>query len=284
MIEATVLVDGRAVWYAVDGDLGARPPLVCVPGGPGMSHDYLAPLAALRDAGRAIVFYDALGSGRSERPVRTWSTNDYVRELEMVVKALAVPRYHVFAHSAAGLAAYPYAIGRAPGLSGLVLGACPASIPALHRAIRPLLELSDDELARFERAERNEIARDTRYIQVANRYGQKYMCRMSPPPLGFVQSLQRMNADALRSIKGGLLFYTTAQASFDVTHELGNIAAKTLVTCGGHDFLSPEMSAKIAQAIPNGELAVFDQSAHIPHYEQPVEYVARLRRFLDECD
>ncbi len=62
-------VPGGRVWYRTLGG-GRAYPLIVVHGGPGGAHDYLEPLSALADE-RQIVFYDQLGSGRSDRPSDT---------------------------------------------------------------------------------------------------------------------------------------------------------------------------------------------------------------------
>ncbi len=46
---------------------GERPPLLTLHGGPGFPHNAFAPLAQLGDE-RAVVFYDQLGCGQSDRP------------------------------------------------------------------------------------------------------------------------------------------------------------------------------------------------------------------------
>ena len=59
--EGYVEVRGGRTWYRVVGE-GTAVPLVTVHGGPGGTHDYLEPLAALADE-RPVVFYDQLGAG-----------------------------------------------------------------------------------------------------------------------------------------------------------------------------------------------------------------------------
>jgi proline-specific peptidase len=277
--------DGRRVWYSVVGELDAGTPLVCVPGGPGMPHDYLEPLGALATQGRAVVFYDALGSGRSERlTTRGWHVDLYADELEALLQALGLERYHLFAHSAAGLAAYPHALRRPPGLVGLVLSSCPASIAAHHAGIRPLLGLSPVELDRFERAERNWLPRDLTYMNIAERYGRNHICRVSPQPDAFVRGLRGINRQAHAALKGGLCFYTTGLATWDVTSRLGEIAARTLVVCGRDDCMPPEAYRAIEQQIPRAELAIFEHSTHMPHLEEPERLVERVASFLAACD
>ncbi|KAJ1493594.1 hypothetical protein T484DRAFT_1767883 [Baffinella frigidus] len=85
VVEGSLTTRGCKIWYQV-----ARPPesqrglfetremrskraalpLVVLHGGPGIPHDYLLPLAGLAESagGRAVFFYDQLGSGNSDSP------------------------------------------------------------------------------------------------------------------------------------------------------------------------------------------------------------------------
>ena len=67
--------------------------------------------------GRRVVFYDAMGSGRSQKgPPETWTLATYVEETSAVCTALGLERYHLFAHSAASFVAFTQAIEHAPDL------------------------------------------------------------------------------------------------------------------------------------------------------------------------
>jgi L-proline amide hydrolase len=68
-VEGHLELGGRRTWYRVVGDLDAaahKAPLIICHGGPGATHDYVAPIAELYRTGRACVLYDQLGNGRSE--------------------------------------------------------------------------------------------------------------------------------------------------------------------------------------------------------------------------
>jgi proline-specific peptidase len=276
--------DGRQVWFSVVGELGGKPPLICVPGGPGAAHIYLKPMAGVAQLGRPVVFYDPLASGKSEFTERSdWSLEIYTEELAALIEALAVPRYHLFAHSAAALPVYTFAVRRPPGLAGLVMASCPASIPDYHAAMRARLALGAEALERFEKAERNELPRDVEYLKIADRFLK--MVLRQKPPADFMRGAEgSTNGKAHRAIKGGSCFYTTALATWDITPHLGDIAAKTLITCGRYDTVSPAMSSAIQARIPGAELAVFENSAHMPHIEEPALYIERVAQFLDRCD
>jgi proline iminopeptidase len=59
-----ITVNGAQLWYESEG---AGEPLFLISGGPGNSHDYFHPyFLALRDSYR-IIYFDALGRGKSDR-------------------------------------------------------------------------------------------------------------------------------------------------------------------------------------------------------------------------
>ncbi len=81
---------GYRTWYRVVGDLGsAATPLLALHGGPGSTHHYFAPLERLAQNGRAVVLYDQVGCGRSEkRPEREWSVALFLDELDALREEL----------------------------------------------------------------------------------------------------------------------------------------------------------------------------------------------------
>ena len=61
-MEGHLKLGGHRTWYRVVGDLDAsaqRAPVIICHGGPGATHDYVAPIAEqLGPTGRACVLYD----------------------------------------------------------------------------------------------------------------------------------------------------------------------------------------------------------------------------------
>ena len=94
---------GHRTWYRVVGDLDASAPtapVVICHGGPGATHDYVEPIAALSRSGRACVLYDQLGNGRSDHlpdaDPSFWTLELFERELAALADHLGIAgRYHV---------------------------------------------------------------------------------------------------------------------------------------------------------------------------------------------
>ena len=146
--------DGHRTWYRVVGDLdpaASRAPVVICHGGPGATHDYVAPIASqLVGSGRACVLYDQLGNGRSDHlpdaDPSFWTVELLERELAGLVEHLGIDRrYHVLGQSWGGMLALLHALERPPGLVSVVAPtrrrrlapSSPAPTSSSRRASRP---------------------------------------------------------------------------------------------------------------------------------------------------
>src|SRR3954469_20211517 len=149
-------------WYRIEGDLGGGgAPLVVLHGGPGATHDYLLSLTDLARDGRAVVFYDQVGNGRSThyqgRNGDFWTVDLFVRELHNLVDGLGIAdRHHILGQSWGGFLAQEYALTQPAGLRSLVLANTAASFPDFvseaNRLRQDLPPGVDDTLRRHEDA------------------------------------------------------------------------------------------------------------------------------------
>ena len=71
----------------------------------------MSSLARLADE-REVIFWDQLGCGNSERPSDTglWTMERSVAEMDAVVQALGLNRFHIFGNSWGGMLAQQYAL------------------------------------------------------------------------------------------------------------------------------------------------------------------------------
>ena len=68
--------------------------------------------------------------------------------------------------------------------------------------------------------------------------------------------------------------------NYDCTAHLGTIDVPTLFTCGRYDEATPETTAWYRSLLPNSEMVIFEQSAHMPHLEETERYLQVIRDFL----
>ena len=109
--ELMVPVEGGRVWVRVNGALDAdAAPAIFIHGGPGGTHSGFARYTTLADE-RAVILYDQLDSGKSDRPEdpANWRVERFVAELEAIRAALGVERWHVVGHSWGSALALEYA-------------------------------------------------------------------------------------------------------------------------------------------------------------------------------
>ena len=117
---------------------GAGRPLVCLPGGPGRTPDYLGDLGGLAGT-RELVLPDTRGTGESEVPADpgTFRCDRLAMDVEALRAELGLDRMDLLGHSAAGNVALLYAAAHPERIDHLVL-----VTPGL-RALG--LELTDEE-------------------------------------------------------------------------------------------------------------------------------------------
>ena len=73
-----------------------------------------------------------------------------------------------------------------------------------------------------------------------------------------------------------------ATADLDLTPALARFAFPTLVITGRYDMnVAPITAWRMANEIPGARFVVFEESGHLPAYEEPDRYRGVLEQFLD---
>jgi len=280
-------VPGGNVYYRTEGTGGV--PLLCLHGGPGMSHDYIAPLADLADE-RMVVFYDQLGCGRSDRPddPSLWTIERSVAEVAAVREGLGLERIHLFGNSWGGWLAMQYVLDRQPAPDSLVISSSP---PSVERAVREMNELRRQLPHDVQRVLDHHEARSffncPEYTAAVMVFYKRHLCRLQQWPEGVEQALgPGFGPGPYLTMWGPSEFgpVTGNLDGWDITDRLSEIRMPTLVTGGRHDEMRPEHMAVLAHGIPHAELVIFEESSHMAFVEEREAYVATIRRFLKEVD
>jgi proline iminopeptidase len=279
--------DGR-IYYDIHGE-GPGVPLLVLHGGPAGGHEYMAPLADMFAQQRPVVLYDQLGCGRSDHPddPALWRIERFAEEVGQVREALALDSVHLLGQSFGGMLAIEYMLGRPAGVVSLVLADTASGMPlAVHGFERLKAELPDDVRAALEEGERAGSTDSPAYGQALFVYYRRHVCRLEPwPPelLGMGQSM--MGNPVYQQMWGpNELTPTGNLTGWDRTDRLGEIAVPTLVTTGRYGEIVPECGEAIHAAIPGSSFVLFEQSAHLPHFEEPDRFQDVVGTFLDEVE
>jgi proline iminopeptidase len=269
------------------------PRLLFLHGGPGASHDYMLPqMLALADEYR-LIFYDQRGGGRSKSDDRgsiTWKT--HVTDLAALVRELSLEPLTLVGYSWGGLLALLYSIAAAGGFrdEGIVLTAsAPAPAPVRMVLICPapataaLRAQFSEELARRQRAPW--IAEERRAIAesgLRERDPAAYAKRIFELGVAgyFADPARARELTPFRVIARVQQSVWESLAGYDITEKLALVEAPTLVLHGAHDAIPLGSSEVIASALPQGELVILDESAHVPYVEGQDAFFAAVRDFL----
>jgi L-proline amide hydrolase len=287
--EAMVPVAGGRVYVRVNGDLrGPKPPLVAIHGGPGGTHNALAALLPLADE-RAVILYDQLDCGRSERPgdPRNWTVARFTGELEAIRAALGVERWHVCGHSWGGTIALEYGARRPVALAGLVLASPLVSTRSwIADADALRAELPPGERAALAVCDRVPVDADACETASAPFY-RAFNGRERPSAaLAAYERAGAGNPRLYRTMWGASEFVATGTLrDYDGEPLLARLEARrTLLMVGQYDEARPATALAFARRMPGSEIAVIPGAAHATMIDRPDETVATLRGFLARQD
>ena len=135
--EGFVPFRGMRTWYRIAGDLDSgKVPLLLLHGGPGTGSDAFEPLEALAGTGRAVVRYDQIGCGYSDRPgdPGLWTAGTFVDELLTVRRELRLDRVHLLGWSWGGMLALEYLLTVRQDVDSLILASSPVSVSRWNRS------------------------------------------------------------------------------------------------------------------------------------------------------
>ncbi|MFJ5230654.1 alpha/beta fold hydrolase [Kitasatospora sp. NPDC088391] len=265
--------DGTALHYERFGD---GPPLVALPGGPGMDARYLGTLGGL-DARRQLIRLDPRGCGRSAAPADPASCafDRQAADLEALREHLGVDSLDLLGHSAGALTAQRYAAEFPSRVRSLVL------VTPVGRATR---EPDAAELAAIRAARAGEewyadAAEAAELLEAGQGDPAALVRRMTPFFWGGWDERTRAAAfdDTLAPAAPWMreVFYRGAGAPRPVPMPV-------LAVAGARDGLIGTVPARLAaECHPRGRFALLEGAGHRPWVERPGEFTALVEEFLN---
>ena len=175
-----------------------------------------------------------------------------------------------------------YALTSPQAMKSLVLSNTCADMPHLIEELDRLrASLGPETVAMIQRHEAMDTLKHPAYEAATTTLNYRHVLRLDEWPEPVRASLGDWNMDVSGPMQGPNESSIPAISRTGIAFQICKaITVPTLILCGHHDELPPSCSMRMHQALRNSEIAVFPNSSHMPFYEEPEAYFARLRQFL----
>jgi proline iminopeptidase len=284
--EGYIKVTGGRIWYRIVGE-SSNTPLLLIHGGPGFPSYYLEPLAKLADE-RPVIFYDQLGSGKSDHPNQNdlWRIERFVEELAQLRKTLGLKNVHILGHSWGTMLTADYMLTKPDGVRSLILaGPCLSVSRWLSDAKNLVSTLPEPIQLIIEKNEKDRTYDSQEYQAAMMEFYKKYYCRRDPWPDLVAKSFTDLNQSVYMTMWGPSEFTATGSLrTFERAESLRNVNVPVLFTTGRYDEATPSTVEYYRSLVPGARLKIFEQSGHLTMHDEPETYVQAIREFFREVE
>lgn len=261
--------------------------VLCLNGGPGLPCDYLRDSHSwLADHGYRVIAFDQLGCGQSDFPddLSLWTVPRYAAELEHVRRSLGLGRVHLLGHSWGTFLAIEHSLVYPGGLKTLILQDGAGDVPHLVAELERLRSaLGPETVAMMHAHEAAGTLDHPEYQAAITILNYRHVCRLKEWPAPLKRSLDHWNMVIYQAMQGPNEFtFTGNYSTWNRLDDLHRIMAPALVSCGLHDELTPACSARLHNGLPNAKIEIFQNSSHMPFFEEPRAHAEMLLGFLDQ--
>ena len=284
--EGMIDVPGGKVWYRKIGN-GPGVPLLAMHGGPGGTSCRFEVLAPLADE-RPIIFYDQLGSGRSEHPTDTtlWRFPRFVAEVDAVRRALKLDRVHLLGHSWGGALAAEYMIATKPtGVVSVIFSSPLISTPRWIADADSLRQQLPEPIRRvLDDSEQAGTLDSKAYAAATDSFYARHVRRLPTVSIPRCEGVASNNT-IYRQMWGPTEFLSNGSLkSWTRSADMDDIATPSLFIAGEFDEARPSTLEEFRRTMPDAKLVVIPGGAHAAMREKPAEYIAAVRAFLREVE
>jgi len=282
------------VWTRRIGD-NPRIKVLLLHGGPGASDESFEGCETwFAGAGIEFIYYDQLGSFRSDQPddPDLWELSRFVEEVEQVRVALGLDaaNFYLLGHSWGGILAIEYALTYGQHLKALVVSNMMSSCPAYNAYAREVLEPAMDPaaLAEIRRLEAAGEFEDPRYMELLmEQHYVHHVLRMPPDawPGPVNRTFAHINQSIYVLMQGpSELGLSGRLVEWDRTADLGSITAPTLVIGATHDTMDPAYMEMMAGRFPRGEFLLCPDGSHMAMWDDERTWFEGLIGFIRRVD
>ncbi|MCA3256007.1 MAG: proline iminopeptidase-family hydrolase [Alphaproteobacteria bacterium] len=286
-----VPVPGGTLFARVNGRLDSgRPPLIMAHGGPGGCHAAFLPALPLA-ADRAVILYDQLDCGHSDKPgdPANWVPGRFAAEVEAVRAAFGLDRYHLLGASWGGSVALLHGAAQPKGLASVILqGPLIATDDWIADAAILRSGLPADVQAALDAGDRSGRYDTPDYARATDAFYARYFRRRTPPAwaTAYEKTIpQPFNARLYEAMWGPNEFLCTGSLKdFDGRPLLGRLTAPTLFLAGEFDEARPETVRRYAGLVRGADVAIVPGAAHRIQSDETAAYLAAVGGWLRRFD
>jgi len=285
--EGLIKVGGGNIWYKMTGIGKPGLPLLVIQGGPWSSHEYLENLEYFSNY-RPVIFYNQLGSGRSEKPEdkTLWSLERYVLELRELLESLKIPKVHILAQSFGSFVALDFALQNPEKVASL---AFPSPVLSAGRYAADAQSWVDQMPVKYrkiiEKASNSGDFSTDAYKEAVELYRHKHFCRLNPWPESLSHTVQNSNIEMFEYLWGPSNFQAKGiWKDLERISELSKIQLPVLLSCGEFDEVPPRTCAFYSSLIPTVEVMALGEASNQHHLEKESSYFLAFGRFLRKAD
>ncbi|MFW5797142.1 MAG: proline iminopeptidase-family hydrolase [Spirochaetota bacterium] len=259
-------------------------------GGPGATHDYFRSFERYFPEDIEFIYYDQLGSRRSDNPADRsfWTIPRFVDEVEQVRIALGLgpDNFFLLGHSWGGILAMEYALTHGEALKGLVISNMMASCPAYKHYADEVLAAGMDP-AVVKRVRELEAAGDYESEEYMNlliphHYEQHVLRKPAAEwPEEVTTAFENINQDLYVYMQGPSEFGISGTlADWDRSEDLKRITVPTLVVGAEHDTMDPDYMRWMAAQLPRGRYLHCPEGSHMAMWDDPETYHSGVAGFI----
>jgi proline iminopeptidase len=273
--DTQIYFDIEGAGLVPDGDrMREKPIAFLIHGGPGADHSSYKPTFSALSDQMQLVYFDHRGQGRSARGDQsTYTLDQNVEDMEALRQHLGLEKIVAIGGSYGGMVALTYATRYPQNLSHLIAIATVPDFRFLKRAQTILNERGTPEQIAIAQYLWN--GNFETEAQLADYFRIMQPLYSVSHPVAEGRSRTILSIDAINMAFGGFL------RSYNILDQLHKITVPTLVIGGRHDWIcQPEFSEEIANAIPNAELKIFENSGHLIRLDEPQALLSAIAEFI----
>jgi pimeloyl-ACP methyl ester carboxylesterase len=234
-------------------------PVVFLHGWPDSWFSFSRVLPLLPQTLRSVAV-DLRGFGDSDRPLLDYSIPEMAADIVAFLDALEIGRAMLVGHSFGSFVARQLAIAHPDRVTAMVLiGTGFATANSVTKEVQGTLQDLPDPIP-------EEFARDFQSSTVHHPVPPEFFERIVTESLKLPPRLWRLALDRL--------------LEYDDTDQLSRIEVPTLLLWGDRDALfSRSDQDRILAALPDGQLAIYEETGHCPNWERPDRVSADIAEF-----